>query len=268
MHLVTAFKRVSIFSIFLLFVSVENLTAQIPQPMVNTYVNDYARVLNKKQKAALNKRIHQLEREKHIQLAVVIVNKIPSVYEIEDYSLLIARRWKVGENGRGLVYVAAIKQRKQRIEVSRDLEPIFTDEVNTDIMAQMKPFFKKKRYGAGLLSMVNSVSAAAPDAGPPGSGPANARNLAGVKPAMQTGGDDQKYLWVLGGIALFGAMLFARRNRFGGGFSRSRYSNFGGGISSNDNDSSDYGKWGSSRGGESSSSSGSKYSGRGTTSDW
>lgn len=132
--------------------------AKIPQPKKNTYVNDYAGVLTKSQIKALNVKIHKLERINNVQLAIVLVKKLPAEYDIEDFSLLIARKWQVGVNKRGLVYVAAIKQRKQRLEVSRMLDTTFNDANNIEILDNIKPFFREADYSGGLQSLVSDIT--------------------------------------------------------------------------------------------------------------
>lgn len=133
------------------------LHAQIPKPQKGTYVNDFAHVLTKSEITALNKRIFLIEKKTSVQLAVVLVKKIPAAYDIQDYALLIGRKWHVGKDRNGLVYVASILQHKQRIEVARRLDSIMTHERCMAIMADMKPYFRQKDYGSGLQVLVSSI---------------------------------------------------------------------------------------------------------------
>ncbi|SDC83763.1 TPM domain-containing protein [Pedobacter soli] len=146
-----------ILSLLLLFVTVTTFS-QIPKPLKDTYVNDFAKVLSKSEIKKLNDTINQIEKKSGVQLALVIVNTIPKEYDIEEYSLLIARRWKVGNKEDGLVYVAAVKQRKQRLEVARNLEPIFTTETSQDVLTKTKAHFRAKDYGKGLFALVSDIS--------------------------------------------------------------------------------------------------------------
>ena len=100
--------------------------AQIPTPQKNTYINDFAHVLTADQVKSLNQNIFEIEKSSGVQLAVVLVDKIPKGYEIEDYALLIGRKWHVGKNENGIVYVASISQHKQRLEIARGLDSVFT----------------------------------------------------------------------------------------------------------------------------------------------
>lgn len=146
-----------ILSLLLFFVTFTTFS-QIPKPLKDTYVNDFAKVLSKAEIRKLNDTINQIEKKSGVQLALVIVNKIPKEYDIEEYSLLIARRWKVGNKEDGLVYVAAIKQRKQRLEVARNLEPIFTTETSQDVLTKTKAHFRANDYGKGLFALVSDIA--------------------------------------------------------------------------------------------------------------
>jgi uncharacterized protein len=132
--------------------------AEIPKPKKNTYVNDFAGVLKPDEIKALNKQIHKIERLSSVQLAIVLVNKIPAEYQIEDYALLIGRKWHVGKSKNGLVYVAAISQHKQRLEVARLLRDKLSDEQCADILTAMKPLFRQQDYNGGLNVMVNKLT--------------------------------------------------------------------------------------------------------------
>jgi len=142
------------------------IRAGIPQPLKDTYVNDFAHVLSSDQIAALNEGIYQLEKKNNVQLAIVLVDTIPKDNNIIDFARLIGRSWHVGNNGRGVVYVAAISQRQQRIEVASELRNVLTQERCEAIMSDMKSYLRDKDYGDGLqalISELNTVLTATPD---------------------------------------------------------------------------------------------------------
>ena len=141
------------------------IRAQIPQPLKDTYVNDFAHVLSSDQIAALNEGIYQIEKKNDVQLAIVIVDTIPKQYDIADFARLIGRKWHVG-NGRGVIYVAAIAQRQQRIEVASGMRNLLTQERCEAIMSDMKSYLRDKDYGDGLqalISELNTVLTSTPD---------------------------------------------------------------------------------------------------------
>lgn len=144
-------------SLFILLFVAQFTLAQIPKPQKNTYVNDFAHVLTKAQKDALNVKIHAIERTTSVQMAIVLVDKLPKNYEIEDFALLIGRKWHVGKNKNGLVYVAAIKQHKQRLEVAQKLTTMVSDSASSEMLSGIKPFFKQKDYDGGLQYLISQI---------------------------------------------------------------------------------------------------------------
>ncbi|RVU02814.1 TPM domain-containing protein [Mucilaginibacter limnophilus] len=144
-------------SLILLTISI-TVSAQIPKPMPNTFVNDYAGLLDTAEIINLNKKINIIEKRAGIQLAIVLIDTLPTNYEIEDFSLLIGRKWGVGKNNDGLVYVAAISQRKQRLEVARNSEKKFTETRSQEILDGIKPYFREKDYYGGLNKLVEEIA--------------------------------------------------------------------------------------------------------------
>lgn len=131
--------------------------SQIPDAQPSTYVNDFAHVLTTDQVSDINKRVHALEEKYSIQLAIVFISVLPVNYEIEDYAREIGRKWRVGNARNGLVYVAAINQRKQRLEVAANLEGIIPDIIAKRITDNIKPFFRSNDYAGGLLNMIKEI---------------------------------------------------------------------------------------------------------------
>jgi uncharacterized protein len=130
--------------------------AKIPEPQKNTYVNDYAHVLSKKQIKLLNERIKKFENKTTVQLAVVLVNYVPSDYSIDEFATLIGRRWHVGTNDNGLVYVLAIKQRLQRLEVARNLQATITDDDAEQILNTVKANLRSRHYASAIYNIVEA----------------------------------------------------------------------------------------------------------------
>jgi len=131
--------------------------AQIPQPQAGTYVNDLAGVLAATSIQQINERLDAIQKAYAVQIAVVLVNDLPTGMEIEDYAREIGRQWHVGNHDNGLVYVASINQHKQRLEVARNLEGTITDIAAREITDHIKPFFRAKDYAGGILNMLQDI---------------------------------------------------------------------------------------------------------------
>lgn len=131
--------------------------AQIPDPRSGTYINDIADVLTDNQEGKINQLVYQLEKKYSVQLAIVLINDLPENYQIEDYAREIGRKWHVGNARNGLVYVAVINQRKQRLEVAANLEGLMPDIKALHLTNNIKPYFRNKDYAGGLLNMVKEI---------------------------------------------------------------------------------------------------------------
>jgi len=132
--------------------------AQIPKPKKNTYVNDFAKVLSADQIKELNRQIFEIENKSSVQFAVVLVNTVPSGLDIDDFALLVGKKWHVGKNKNGIVYVASISQHKQRLQIASNLASTFTNEKCAAILADVKPYFQQSDYNGGLTTLISKVS--------------------------------------------------------------------------------------------------------------
>jgi uncharacterized protein len=146
-----------ILSIALLFITVV-VQAQIPQPKPNTYINDFAGVIPDDSEVVLNQRVHSIEANSSVQIAIILVDKLPDNMEIEDFAREIGRQWKVGNAKNGIVYVASISEHKQRLEVAQNLEGDIPDIVASDILSDIKPYFKSLDYYGGINQMLEDVN--------------------------------------------------------------------------------------------------------------
>lgn len=133
------------------------VVGQIPTPKPNTYVNDLAGLLTETQINELNLNIRQIETDYSIQVAIVLV-KTTGEIPIDDYARQIGRSWHVGNAKNGLVYVAAVDDHKQRLEVAQNLEGTITDIRAHELTDIIKGFFHHQQYYAGLNSFLQSLT--------------------------------------------------------------------------------------------------------------
>ncbi len=133
------------------------VAAQIPSRLPNTYVNDFAGILAKEDVADLNRQIDSIEKAYTVEIAIVLVKKLPADMEIEDFARGVGREWHIGTDRKGLVYVASISQKKQRMEVAANLEGILTDIITHEIMDHSKPFMKRMDYAGAFRNMVAEI---------------------------------------------------------------------------------------------------------------
>lgn len=130
-------------------------------PNYQGYVNDFAGVLSKPFMGQLTAKLQQFDKQTTNQIAVVTV-KTTAPDTIEDYSIHLADKWKVGQKGKdnGIIMLFSMQDRRMRIEVGRGLEGDLTDiqtkHIETDVIA---PEFKKGNYETGIDNGVNIVIA-------------------------------------------------------------------------------------------------------------
>ena len=131
-----------------------------PRVTKRSWVNDNAHVLDDATERKINDLLTPLYRKTGAEIAVVTVNNLGG-RTIEDFSFDLAKRWKIGKTGKdnGLLILAAIKERRLRIEVAYGWQTQITDarakEITSTIIA---PAFKRGDYNGGLYDGTYAVA--------------------------------------------------------------------------------------------------------------
>jgi uncharacterized protein len=129
----------------------------------NRLVNDYAGVLDAGNRDALERKLVAYDDSTSTQVVIVLVNTLGD-RPIEETSLAILRGWGIGnkKTNNGILILAAIEDRKIRIEVGYGLEGAIPDiTANQIIRNDIAPNFRSGDYYAGLNSAAESVIKAA-----------------------------------------------------------------------------------------------------------
>lgn len=245
-----------------------------PLPPPTGFVNDYAGVIDAATKQQLETKLKELKEttSPSVEIAVVVV-RTTGDRAIFDYSLAVARGWKIGskeDDNPSALLLIAIDDRKYFTQVSKDLEDELPDGVVGGLQRQyLVPEFKKGNYSKGISDTVDAYIATIRNKGV---APA-------AKPTPAAGSSNE-------GPSLFGVfccaaillvilvIYFARNNRNGptsGDRSRWGGGAFGGGKGTNDTSSALPWIIGGILGGSGGSSSSSDWggsSGGGGGSDW
>ncbi|MBT8041749.1 MAG: TPM domain-containing protein [Pontiella sp.] len=123
-------------------------------------VNDFANVIPANQEQQINEMIVELKQKAGAEIAVVTLQSLEGG-EIEDFSNRLFERWGIGQRGKdnGLLFVAAMQDRKMRIEVGYGLEGAIPDStagrIRRDIIT---PQFKIGKPGTGILLGIAALS--------------------------------------------------------------------------------------------------------------
>ncbi len=161
-------------------------------PELTGRVVDQANVLSPETEATLSKDLEGLEGRSGHQFVVVTVASLQGL-EIEDYGILLGRKWGIGRKNAndGVLLIVAPKQRKLRIEVGYGLESVLTNDDAGAIIAQdIVPKFKAGDIEGGVTAGTEAVikKIDAPPPPPPGSTKSTPLSSAGSSPAPGAGG--------------------------------------------------------------------------------
>ncbi len=111
------------------------------------------------EKGKIKSKLNSLEKDGKVQMAVLVVDSIRP-YSIEEYSIRVAEKWKLGDKGinNGVLFIVATKDRKTRIEVGRGLEGVLTDTATSHIQREiMSPMFKVGNYVGGIIAVIDEI---------------------------------------------------------------------------------------------------------------
>lgn len=132
-----------------------------PLPAPTGFVNDYAGVIDAATKSQLEARLKAFKESSNpsTELAIAVVRTTHD-RPIFDYSLAVARGWKIGskqdDNPSALLFVA-IDDRKYFTQVSRDLEDELPDGIAGNLQRQfLVPEFRKGNYGKGIADTIEA----------------------------------------------------------------------------------------------------------------
>ena len=133
--------------------------ARIPE-LGTRRVVDETGVLTSAEIDTLTDRIDAYEAASGGQMAVLIIR---SLYgdAVEDYSLAVAEKWKLGQKGQdnGVLLLLALEDRRSRLEIGYGLEGVINDARAGDILRDMAPYMRKGEYANAIDFVIRSVEA-------------------------------------------------------------------------------------------------------------
>jgi len=150
--------RVLIFLLPLLWVAIGALDV----PPLTGRVVDLAGVIESAVEERIEAKLALLEKSDTTQIVVLTVPTLDGD-SIEDFSIQVVEKWKLGRKGldNGALLVIATNDRKLRIEVGYGLEGRFTDLIAGRIIRQIiVPRFRKNDFSGGIEAGVDAMIAA------------------------------------------------------------------------------------------------------------
>lgn len=136
--------------------------AALEVPPLKARVNDYAGMLSPSTVTQLEGSLKSFEADQTTQLAVLTIPSLEGEV-LEEFSIKVADRWKIGQKGRdnGAILLIARDDRKLRIEVGYGLEGSLTDLVSGRIIREIiTPGFKQGDFDQGVINGVTAMMAA------------------------------------------------------------------------------------------------------------
>ncbi len=117
------------------------------------YVSDFASVLAPQSRAQLEAYCGQVEQTTGAQMAIVTLKSLDGE-PIEDVTNTLFRQWGVGKKGKdeGIMFLLAIQDHRDRIEVGYGLEPILPDGFDGSILRAIQPLLRQGAYGQAIIS--------------------------------------------------------------------------------------------------------------------
>jgi uncharacterized protein len=210
---------------FLLFFYSFIATAQnIPQrPTPPRLVNDLANVLTADQVQSLEQKLVAYDDSTSNQITIVTVPTTGD-YDVDAYALKILRDWGVGnrKNNNGIVILAAITDRKIKIEVGYGLEGVVPDIIAKQIIDnEVTPNFREGNYYRGFDEATDAIIKAA-------AGEYKAPENYNQRSTGRRGGSI--FTWLIPLVIII--LIFSGRGGGGGGgmMSRRGYNPFLGGV--------------------------------------
>ncbi|MDP1722060.1 MAG: TPM domain-containing protein [Candidatus Gottesmanbacteria bacterium] len=123
------------------------------------HVTDVTGVLSPTEKQSIEDTLLSYQESSGNEIAVALIRSLDGD-TIEEKAVRLFEAWKIGKKGKdnGVLLLAAIDDRKMRIEVGYGLEPLLTDgEAGEIIRNTIAPEFKKTHYAGGISAGISAI---------------------------------------------------------------------------------------------------------------
>ena len=137
--------------------------AAIPEAPTGLFL-DLAEVFSPEEEEMLSETIRHFEAKTGGQLRVLTVETTGN-FPIEEFSLDVTNKWKLGYEGKGncVLLTLAIRDHRDRIEVGRSWESVLTDVRCGEILRSIVPELRAEQYAEACAKAVRSLEAFFPE---------------------------------------------------------------------------------------------------------
>lgn len=133
-----------------------------PPPAPQGRVSDYAGVLAPAERARIEARLADYERESSNQIVVAVFPSLGGE-DLEEFTNRFFERWRPGKKDvhNGILLAIFLEERRARIEVGYGLEARLTDALSRRILEQeLAPRFRRGDYAGGIEAACDAIIAA------------------------------------------------------------------------------------------------------------
>jgi tetratricopeptide (TPR) repeat protein len=126
------------------------------RPQSERYLFDYAAALRHYEEAA-HGYLKRITSRFHIEALIVSVPALPAGYSVETLAVDLVNNWRIGADheGRGLLLLLVGDAKKVKLEVSYELEDVFTDAFSGYVEdLQLGPYYRAGDVGTGLIAVM------------------------------------------------------------------------------------------------------------------
>ncbi len=155
------------FWFFILLFTFSKKVSALDVPTLSRYITDQTNTLTNSELQSIEEKLSNFDKKTSNQIVVLVIDSLNNETYIEDYSMQVAMKNKIGteEKDNGVLLLIIKNDHELRIEVGYGLEAFLTDAKSSYIIRNfITPFFKKEEYFNGINSGVDEIMKACSDA--------------------------------------------------------------------------------------------------------
>jgi cytochrome c-type biogenesis protein CcmH/NrfG len=129
------------------------------RPDPNRHLFDYAGDLQHYEEG-VHRFLRRMSERFHIEAVIVTLPSLPAGTYLEELAVELVDRWRIGaeHGGRGLLLLLVEQERQVKLEVTYELEDLFTDAFTADVQdLQLRPYYLDDDIGTGLVAVMEEL---------------------------------------------------------------------------------------------------------------
>ncbi|MBU3968734.1 TPM domain-containing protein [Patescibacteria group bacterium] len=152
------YKKLLIIALFLTILPITSFAFAVPEKP-SSFVSDYADMLKPEEKAILENKLSEFEKQTTNEIGVVIIKSLEGD-TIENIAQEIFTKWGIGKKDKnnGVLLLISLDDRQTRIHTGYGVEPFLTDIGTSYIQSDIiTPAFKQGDYFGGIDKAIDKM---------------------------------------------------------------------------------------------------------------